>query len=98
MPHMFVYRTRLTMPLDPKAVEAEVTAFIVKNFLFGNTADAPAPDTSFLESGLIDSTGILELVAHLEERYGIKVGDDQLVPENLDSVANIAAFVARSVS
>ena len=84
------------MPLDPKDVEAEVTAFIVKNFLFGNTADAPTPQTSFLETGMIDSTGILELVAFLEERYAMKVADDQLVPENLDSVANIAAFVART--
>jgi len=76
-------------------VERDVTAFIVENFLFGNTADAPARDASFMDTGLIDSTGILELVAHLEATYGISVGDDQLVPENLDSVANIAAFVVR---
>lgn len=73
-----------------------MTAFIVENFLFGNAADAPARDASFMETGLIDSTGILELVTHLEATYGITVADDQLVPENLDSVANIAAFVARS--
>jgi len=76
-------------------IQREVTAFIVENFLFGNAADAPAPETSFMETGLIDSTGILEMVAHIEEKYGFKVADDELVPENLDSVANIAAFVQK---
>ncbi|MCA9675685.1 MAG: acyl carrier protein [Kofleriaceae bacterium] len=84
------------MALIPTDVERDVTAFIVENFLFGSAADAPAPATSFMETGLIDSTGILELVAWLESTYGIAVADDQLVPENLDSVANIAAFVVRT--
>ena len=76
-------------------VRREITAFIVGNFLFGNTADAPKPETSFMETALIDSTGILELVAHVESSYGVSVADDELIPENLDSVANIAAFVVR---
>jgi acyl carrier protein len=76
-------------------IQRDVTAFIVDNFLFGNAADAPAPAASFMETGLIDSTGILELVGFVEDKYGIKVGDDELVPENLDSVQNIAAFVSR---
>jgi acyl carrier protein len=76
-------------------IQRDVTTFIVDNFLFGNVADAPAPGSSFMETGLIDSTGILELVGFVEDRYGIKVGDDELVPENLDSVQNIAAFVSR---
>lgn len=80
---------------DVASVQREVTAFIVSNFLFGNTAEAPTPATSFMETGLIDSTGVLELVAFVEEKYGFKVADDELVPENLDSVANLAAFVAK---
>ncbi len=84
------------MALAPQDVERDVTAFIVENFLFGNAADAPKPATSFMETGLIDSTGILELVSWLETQYGIAVGDDQLIPENLDSVANIAGFVVRT--
>jgi acyl carrier protein len=76
-------------------VRREVTTFIVDNFLFGNSADAPAPEASFMETGLIDSTGVLELIAHLEAKYGISVADDEMVPQNLDSVANIAAFVVR---
>jgi acyl carrier protein len=80
---------------DASAVERAVTSFIVDNFLFGNAAEAPAAKTSFMETGLIDSTGVLELVAFVEEKYAIKVGDDELVPDNLDSVANLAAFVVR---
>ena len=76
-------------------VRREVTTFIVDNFLFGNTADAPTPATSFMESGLVDSTGVLELVAHIETKYGVSVADDEMVPQNLDSVANIAAFVVK---
>ena len=76
-------------------VRRDVTTFIVNNFLFGNRADAPAPEASFMETGLIDSTGVLELVAHVEAAYGVSVADDEMVPANLDSVANIAAFVVR---
>jgi acyl carrier protein len=80
---------------DVTAVQREVTKFIVDNFLFGNAAEAPAPATSFMETGLIDSTGVLELISFVEEKYGFKVADDELVPENLDSVANLAAFVVK---
>ena len=84
--------------LDAATVERAVTTFIVDNFLFGNAADAPARDASFMETGLIDSTGVLELVGFIESTYNIKVGDDELVPENLDSVANLAAFVVRKAA
>ena len=84
--------------LDAATVERAVTTFIVDNFLFGNAADAPARDASFMETGLIDSTGVLELVAFVESTYAIKVGDDELVPENLDSVARISAFVAKKAA
>jgi acyl carrier protein len=76
-------------------VRRDVTAFIVDNFLFGNHADAPAADTSFMATGLVDSTGVLELVAHVEGKYGVSVADADMIPDNLDSVANIAAFVVR---
>jgi len=72
-----------------------LTSFIVENFLFGNAAEAPAAETSFMETGLVDSTGVLEIVSFIEGKYGISVGDDEMIPEHLDSVANIAAFVAR---
>ncbi|MFO0679416.1 MAG: acyl carrier protein [Polyangiaceae bacterium] len=79
-------------------IQKDVVSFIVQNYLFGNADGAPQADASFLESGLIDSTGILELIAHVETRYGIKVADEELVPENLDSVARISAFVAKKAA
>ncbi len=57
-----------------------------------------ASDGSLLEAGIIDSTGILELINHLEERYGIKVNDDELVPENLDSITSISAFLEQEIA
>jgi acyl carrier protein len=76
---------------------AEIRAFIVSNFLFGQGGEAVTNDQSFLESGIIDSTGLLELVSFVEQQYGISVGDRELVPENLDSLSNISQFVARKL-
>ncbi len=75
-------------------VSAEIRRFIADRFLFGDDKKLGDSD-SLLEAGIVDSTGVLELINHLEERYGIKVTDDELVPENLDSIAGIAAFLAR---
>ena len=74
-----------------------VRDFVIENFLFGE-GDQLKEDTSFLESGVIDSTGILELVTFLEETYSIQIQDDELVPENLDSVTNVAKFLAGKVN
>jgi acyl carrier protein len=71
-----------------------VRQFIVENFLFGEDGDLDE-GTSFLESGIIDSTGILELVSFLEETFAISVADDELVPENLDSIANVVAYLTK---
>jgi acyl carrier protein len=76
---------------------SEIRAFIVTNFLFGQEGDGFADDKSFLETGIIDSTGLLELVSFVEQRYGISIGDRELVPENLDSLRNISQFVARKL-
>ncbi len=73
--------------------EKIVREFIVDNFLFGQEDDQLANDTSLLQAGVIDSTGVLELVVFLEESYTIKVEDDELVPENLDSIVNLARFI-----
>jgi acyl carrier protein len=75
-----------------------VREFVIANFLFGQDDGRLTNQASFLESGVIDSTGVLELVGFLEQRFGIEVADRELVPENLDSVDNVAAFVTRKVS
>ena len=78
------------------SIATEIREFIVSNFLFGQQQPL-ADDQSFLEGGIIDSTGVLELVAFLEQRYGIAVGDRELLPENLDSVQNATRFVSRKL-
>jgi acyl carrier protein len=76
------------------AIEQTLRKFIRESFLFG--ADTPlADDDSFLELGIIDSTGVLELVDFLQREYGIHVADEELVPENLDSIRNLVAFLER---
>ncbi|MFC1633199.1 acyl carrier protein [Planctomycetota bacterium] len=74
----------------------EINTFIVEQFLFGE-GDALKDDTSFLEEGIVDSTGILELVMFLEEKYGIKIEDSELVPENFDTLDNIAQYMEKKI-
>ena len=74
----------------------KIRDFIVENFLFGND-DGLKHDTSFLDEGIIDSTGILELVSFLEEEFGIAVEDEELVPENLDSIKNVTEYLERKM-
>jgi len=70
----------------------KVRAFVIENYLFGEEGKL-GNDDSFLESGIIDSTGVLELVRFLEATFGIKVADEELVPDNLDSLNKIVAFL-----
>lgn len=77
--------------------EKLIRSFIVEKFLFEDDGKLSDED-SFLENGVIDSTGVLELVAFLEETFGFRMEDDEVVPENLDSVRNAAAFVDRKLS
>ncbi len=69
-----------------------IRAFVVENFLFGEGEDIK-DGTSFLDEGIIDSTGILELVDFLEEEFEISIDDEELIPENLDSLNNASAYV-----
>jgi acyl carrier protein len=78
-------------------IETEIRTFIVNNFLFGDDKGSLKAEDSFLENGIIDSTGVLELVGHLEEHYRIEVKDSDLVPDNLDSIRKVASFVQRKL-
>lgn len=75
------------------ATETTLRAFIAENFMYGGDANGLGRDRSLIEEGLIDSTGVLDLVMFLEEAFGITIGDAEIVPENLDSIASIVAFV-----
>jgi acyl carrier protein len=79
------------------STEQEIRSFIVENFLLAREENL-SNDDSFLEKGIFDSTGILELVSFVEHKYNIELEPDELVPENLDSIASLARFLQRKVA
>ena len=78
-------------------IEKELKVFIRDKFLSGNKNIALDAHDSFLERGLIDSTGVLELVGFIEETYHIKVEDENLIPDNLDSLDKLEKFISRKL-
>jgi acyl carrier protein len=74
-------------------IKEEIREFILNNFLKGDRSKRVADDTSFIEEGIIDSIGILELVAFLEEKFGIKVEDDEIAPENFESLEKLDSYI-----
>lgn len=74
-------------------LNAVITGFIRENFIAGRSDVSIDPDESLIESGIMDSTGVLELVEYLESTFTIKVEDEELVPENLETVNNIIKFL-----
>ncbi|QDT29339.1 acyl carrier protein [Gimesia panareensis] len=76
-----------------KSIQSEIRNFVADNFLFGEDPESLQNDDSFLETGIIDSTGVLELVAFIEDQYDVQVDDDELVPENLDSINCLIDFI-----
>lgn len=78
-------------------IKKVICEFVISNFLFGDDSQL-TEDTSFIGSGVIDSTGVLELITFIEETFGIKVEDNEIVPENLDSIRCVVSFVSRKVN
>ena len=77
-----------------ETIKEQLHEYITQNYFFDPEAGLEDTD-SFLELGIIDSVGILELVSYIEKKYGIEVNADELVPENLDSIENVANLVQR---
>lgn len=77
-------------------IRIAVRDFVVQNYLFGRE-NGLSDDDSFLERGIIDSTGVLELVSFLEDKFNIKVNNEDLIPDNLDSILKIVNFVNSKV-
>ena len=73
----------------------QIRGFIIENFLFGDAEPLSDDAVSLLDNGIVDSVGVLEMVAWLEENHGLKVEDQELVPENFDSVERLVRFVER---
>ena len=79
-------------------VKQTVRAYILDNFLMGDAGAKLTDEQSFLENHIIDSTGFIELVTFLESEYGIQIQDEEMIPENLDSLNAIARFVGAKKS
>jgi acyl carrier protein len=79
-------------------MEQKIREFLAANFFLGDDPSQLDRSTSLIEAGIIDSTGVLELVGFLEEDFGIRIDDEELVPENLDSIDNIVRFVERKAA
>jgi len=78
-------------------MQNEIRQFVIDNFLFGQSDRQLGNSDSFLESGIIDSTGVLELIAFIESKYEVSIADEELVPANLDSIDRVSAFVERKL-
>ncbi|MDH7599220.1 MAG: acyl carrier protein [Sedimentisphaerales bacterium] len=83
--------------MDSEQISQQVRQFIVDHFLFGEEGDL-SDQTLLLEEGIVDSTGFLELTAFLERTYGFRIDKQELIPENLNSISNVANFVARKLA
>ncbi len=77
------------------ATKQALRTFILENYLFTDDQSALADADSFLEKGVLDSTGIMEVVFFIEEKFGIRVEDEEMVPQNLDSIEHLVAFIER---
>ena len=68
---------------------------MIENFLYGDRNTSLDDHDSFLDKGIVDSTGVLELVSYLEEEFGIKVEDEEIIPDNFDSIATLTSYIQR---
>ena len=76
-------------------IESSIRTYVLENYLFTDDQSELDSNDSFLEKGIIDSTGVLEIILFLEEEFAIKVADQEMVPDNLDSVSNIVNFIEK---
>jgi len=74
-------------------IKDQIRDLINNNFIHTNSGNGLADDLSFLDSGIIDSTGVLELISFVEETFDIEIEDDETIPENLDSLDRLARFI-----
>ena len=86
------------MALDLTSVTPEIREFISRNFLFSDKGFQYGDDASFLREGIIDSLGIIELVAFVEKQFGISVADHELLPNNFDSVSQLSSFITSKLA
>lgn len=76
----------------------KLRSYILENYLFTDDESALNDEDSLLDLGIIDSTGIMELIVYLEQDFDIKVKDEEMIPENLDSIENLSAYISQKLS
>ncbi|MBA1446724.1 MAG: acyl carrier protein [Gammaproteobacteria bacterium] len=76
------------------AVREEIRNYVLDNYLFTDDQSKLEDDNSFLETGILDSNGVMEIIFFLEDEYGVAISQEEMIPENLDSVSRIVSFVA----
>jgi acyl carrier protein len=79
--------------MDATTIERDVREFLTQNFPLADEGSELGGDDSLIEAGVIDSTGVLELIEYLEGNYDIQISDDEVLPDNLDSIVRISRFV-----
>jgi acyl carrier protein len=80
------------------SIRDRVTEFVVSSYLFGDHSRSPGGDESLVETGIVDSTGVLEMIEFLESEFGIEVSEEETVPENLDSINRLCRYVEKKQS
>jgi len=81
-----------------KPVDQTIHDFIVDRFLYGDRSKPLGPEDSLLDKGIIDSTGVLELVAFLQNEFGIEIPDEEIIPDNLDSIVKLTRYIQHKQS
>jgi len=76
-------------------IESQIKDYIARNLLFSDNGFSYPEDASFLEEGIVDSVGVMELVAFVEEKFGLKIDDMDVTPDNFDSVSKLASFIRK---
>lgn len=86
------------MAVDRESIRVQLREFITESFLVGDESTTFGDSDSFMRNGIIDSTGVLELIAFLEERYNVSPEDSEMVPANLDSIDNLVRYISYKVN
>jgi acyl carrier protein len=81
-----------------KRIDETVQHFIIEHFLYGDRSAPLGPEDSFLDKGIIDSTGVLELVAYIQKEFGIEVHDQDIIPDNFDSISKLTRYIQHKQS
>jgi acyl carrier protein len=86
------------MTISPEDARRKLRRYVLENFLFTQDEGALADKDSFLETGIVDSTGIMEVIFFLEDEFSMNVTDEEMTPENLDSIDNLVSFVQQKLA